>query len=128
MKLSPGLADSTPRTYPSPGPHDADWTHLCIGNWTRAPGHSPVRLASAKRSWVPEACSKRGRGAWFHSTAAVADRDRPEAGAITTHLVLEANQVLLWSVLESAGAPVTVRGLGMLFDDRQPDGNKTEER
>ena len=41
---------------------------------------------------------------------------------------LEANQVLPWSVLENAGAPVTVRGFGMLFDDRQPDGNKTEER
>jgi hypothetical protein len=36
--------------------------------------------------------------------------------------------VLLWSVLENAGAPVTVRGFGMLFDDRQLDGNKTEER
>jgi hypothetical protein len=23
---------------------------------------------------------------------------------------------------------LTVRGFGMLFDDRQPDGNKTEER
>ena len=28
----------------------------------------------------------------------------------------------------SAGAPVAVRGFGMLFDDRQPDGNKIEER
>jgi hypothetical protein len=36
--------------------------------------------------------------------------------------------VLLWSVLENAGAPVTVRGFGMLFDDRQLDGNKTEQR
>jgi hypothetical protein len=41
---------------------------------------------------------------------------------------LEANQVLPWSVLENAGAPVAVRGFGMLFDDRQPDGNKIEER
>jgi len=42
---------------------------------------------------------------------------------------LEANQVLLWSVLENAGgAPVAVRGFEMLFDDRQPDWNKTEER
>ena len=41
---------------------------------------------------------------------------------------LEANQVLPWSVLENAGAPVTVRGFGMLFGDRQPEGNKTEER
>ena len=46
----------------------------------------------------------------------------------TGRLVLEANQVLLWSVLRSAGAPMAVRGFGMLFDDRQPDGNKTEER
>jgi dihydrofolate reductase len=30
--------------------------------------------------------------------------------------------------LEKAGAPVVVRGFGMLFDDRQPDGNKIEER
>jgi maleate isomerase len=45
----------------------------------------------------------------------------------TGRLVLEANQVLLWSVLESAGAPVAVRGFGMLFDDRRPAGNKTEE-
>ena len=34
----------------------------------------------------------------------------------------------LWSLLENAGAPVTVRESGMLFDDRRPDGNKTEER
>jgi len=42
--------------------------------------------------------------------------------------VLEVNEVLLWSVLEKAGAPVVVRGFGMLFDDRQPDGIKIEER
>jgi maleate isomerase len=46
----------------------------------------------------------------------------------TGRLVLEANQVLLWSVLENAGSPMAVRGFGMLFDDRQPDGNKTKER
>jgi maleate isomerase len=46
----------------------------------------------------------------------------------TGRLVLEANEVLLWSVLEKAGAPVAVRRFGMLFDDRQPDGNKIEER
>jgi hypothetical protein len=28
---------------------DADWTHLCVGNWTSPPDHSPVRLASARR-------------------------------------------------------------------------------
>jgi hypothetical protein len=41
---------------------------------------------------------------------------------------LDANQVQPWSGLENAGAPVTVRRFGMLFDDRQPDGNKTEKR
>jgi maleate isomerase len=46
----------------------------------------------------------------------------------TGRLVLEANQVLLWSVLKDTGAPMAVRGFGMLFDDRQPDGNKTKER
>jgi hypothetical protein len=38
------------------------------------------------------------------------------------------SRILLWSVLENAGAPVTVRGFGMWFDDRRPDGNTTEER
>lgn len=46
----------------------------------------------------------------------------------TGRLVLEANHFLLWSILEKAGAPVAVRAVGMLFDDRQPDGNKIEER
>jgi maleate isomerase len=32
-------------------------------------------------------------------------------------LVLEANQVLLWSILVSAGVSVDVRGFGVLFDD-----------
>lgn len=45
----------------------------------------------------------------------------------TGRLVLEANQVLLWSILESTGAPIAVRGFGMLFDNWQPDGNKTKE-
>jgi maleate isomerase len=30
--------------------------------------------------------------------------------------------------LESAGVPAAVRGFGRLFDDRQPDGNKTKEK
>jgi maleate isomerase len=46
----------------------------------------------------------------------------------TGRLILEANQVLLWSVLHSVGATVAVRGFGRLFDDRQPDGNTTKER
>ncbi len=46
----------------------------------------------------------------------------------TGRLVLEANQVLLWSVLEHAGVPVAVRGFGRLLDERLPDGNKTKEK
>jgi maleate isomerase len=43
----------------------------------------------------------------------------------TGRLVLEANQVLLWSALAKLGVPLAVRGFGKLFDDRQ---NKAEER
>jgi maleate isomerase len=45
----------------------------------------------------------------------------------TGRLVLQANQVLLWSVLERAGAPVAVRGFGTLLDDRQPRGDNTRK-
>ncbi|WP_152364998.1 maleate cis-trans isomerase family protein [Microlunatus speluncae] len=45
----------------------------------------------------------------------------------TGRLVVEANQVLLWSVLEHTEVPVIVRGFGKLFDDRQPDGNTMKE-
>lgn len=41
----------------------------------------------------------------------------------TGRLVLEANQVLLWSVLENASTPVAVRGYGRLFDHQHLGGN-----
>jgi maleate isomerase len=62
-------------------------------------------------------------GNGFRAAAAVHHLERR-----TGRLILEANQALLWSVLENAGAPMAVRGFGMLFDDQQPDGNKTTER
>ncbi|MFB9239931.1 hypothetical protein ACFFWC_31140 [Plantactinospora siamensis] len=46
----------------------------------------------------------------------------------TGRLVLAANQVLLWSILEGADAPVSVRGFGTLFDDRRPGRNNRKER
>jgi maleate isomerase len=50
-------------------------------------------------------------GNGFQAAGAIHDLERR-----TGRLVLEANQVLLWSVLESVGAPVAVRGFGTLFD------------
>lgn len=62
-------------------------------------------------------------GNGFRAAHAVDDLER-----LTGRLVLEANQVLLWSALESVGAPITVRGFGTLFDDRRPAGNQTKEK
>jgi uncharacterized protein YndB with AHSA1/START domain len=69
------------------------------------------------------------RATRFESGGAPGLRASGRARGIATERSIPREQaVLLWSVLENAGAPVTVRGFGMLFDDRQPDGNKTEER
>jgi len=58
-------------------------------------------------------------GNGFRAARAIHDLERR-----TGRLVLEANQVLLWSALETAGAPIAVRGFGMVFDDRQPAGTR----
>jgi maleate isomerase len=44
----------------------------------------------------------------------------------TGRLVVQANQVLLWSVLRNARARISVRGFGTLFDD-DPGGHTREE-
>ncbi|MEV7624061.1 hypothetical protein [Actinoplanes sp. NPDC089786] len=62
-------------------------------------------------------------GNGFRAARAIHDLERR-----TGRLVLAANQVLLWSVLGNAGAPVTVRGFGTLFDHRRPGGTTTKER
>ncbi|WP_410812187.1 hypothetical protein [Micromonospora sp. 067-2] len=61
-------------------------------------------------------------GNGFQAARAVHDLERR-----TGRLVLEANQVLLWSVLKNAGVSMAVQGFGKLFD-RQPAGIKTRER
>lgn len=48
--------------------------------------------------------------------------------ARTGRLVLEANQVLLWSVLRSVGAPTIAAGFGRLLGPGESDGHTTNER
>jgi maleate isomerase len=43
-------------------------------------------------------------------------------------LVLEANQVLLWSVLTSTGTPVSVRGFGTLLENHPNSAEPTTQR
>jgi maleate isomerase len=78
--------------------------------------------------WVAQHLCHRAEAVFIGGNGFRAARAVHHLECRTGRLVLEADQVLLWYVLENAGAPVTVRGFGMLFDDRQPDGNKTEER
>ena len=78
--------------------------------------------------WVAQHLCHRAEAVFIGGNGFRAARAVHHLECRTGRLVLEANHVLLWSVLESTGAPVVVRGFGMLFDDRQPDGNKLEER
>jgi maleate isomerase len=77
--------------------------------------------------WVVRHLCHRAEAVFIGGNGFPAARAIHDLECRTGRLVLAANQVLLWSVLESAGAPVAVRGFGMLFDDRRPAGNKTEE-
>lgn len=78
--------------------------------------------------WVAQHLSRRAEAVFIGGNGFRAARAIHRLERRTGRLVLEANQVLLWSVLESAGVPMVVRGFGMLFDDRQPDGNNAKER
>jgi maleate isomerase len=78
--------------------------------------------------WVAQHLCHRAEAVFIGGNGFQAARAIHHLERRTGRLVLEANQVLLWSVLENAGALMAVRGFGMLFDDRQPDGNKTKER
>jgi maleate isomerase len=77
--------------------------------------------------WVAQHLCHRAEAVFIGGNGFQAARAIHHLERRTGRLVLEANQVLLWSVLESAGAPVAVRGFGMLFDDLQPDGSKAEK-
>jgi maleate isomerase len=78
--------------------------------------------------WVAQHLCHRAEAVFIGGNGFRAARAIHHLEGRTGRLVLEANQVLLWSVLHSVGAPVAVRGFGRLFDDDQPDGNKIKER
>ena len=91
--------------------------------------HDPSQIEPAMVvEWVAQHLCHRAEAVFIGGNGFRAARAVHHLECRTGRLVLQANQVLLWSVLESAGVPVAVRGFGMLFDDRQPDGNKIEER
>ena len=77
----------------------------------------PDRIDPAKVvEWVSQHVSRRAEavvvgGNGFRAARAIHDlEDR------VGRLVLEANQVLLWAILEIAGVSVDIHGFGMLFD------------
>ncbi|MEV6847330.1 hypothetical protein [Actinoplanes sp. NPDC051411] len=68
--------------------------------------------------WVARHLSHRAEAVFLGGNGFRAARAIQPLERRTGRLVLEANQVLLWSVLESAGALPAVGGFGMLFDDQ----------
>jgi maleate isomerase len=78
----------------------------------------PARIEPAMVvEWVAQHLCHRAEAVFIGGNGFRAARAVHQLERMTGRLVLQANQVLLWSVLESAGAPVAVRGFGMLFDD-----------
>lgn len=69
--------------------------------------------------WVAQHLSDRAEAVFMGGNGFRAARAVRHLESRTGRLVLEANQVLLWSVLGSAGAPIAVRGFGMLFDEKE---------
>jgi maleate isomerase len=66
--------------------------------------------------WVARHLDHRAEAVFLGGNGFRAARAIHQLERRTGRLVLEANQVLLWSVLESTGAPMAVRGFGTLFD------------
>jgi maleate isomerase len=71
--------------------------------------------------WVSQHLSHRAEAVIIGGNGFRAARAIHELEARVGRLVLEANQVLLWSVLESAGVSVDIHGFGVLFDRRLSD-------
>jgi len=69
--------------------------------------------------WVAQHLSDRAEAVFLGGNGLRAARAVRHLESRTGRLVLAANQVLLWSVLKSAGAPIAVRGFGMLFDEKE---------
>ncbi|HJP75524.1 MAG TPA: maleate cis-trans isomerase [Pseudonocardiaceae bacterium] len=78
--------------------------------------------------WVAQHLCHRAEAVFLGGNGFRAARAIRRLESRTGRLVLQANQVLLWSVLESTSEPVAVQGFGMLFDDRRLDSNNTKER
>ena len=85
-----------------------------LADLPETPGHiEPAMVVE----WVAQHLSHRAEAVFLGGNGFRAARAVRRLESRTGRLVLEANQVLLWSVLESAGKPIAVRGFGMLFDD-----------
>jgi maleate isomerase len=77
--------------------------------------------------WVAQQLCPRAEAVFIGGNGLRAARAVHPLERRTGRFVLEANQVLLWSVLENLESRVAVRGFGKLFNDGEPDGNKTRE-
>ena len=67
--------------------------------------------------WISQHISHRAEAVIIGGNGFRAARAIHELEDRLGRLVLEANQVLLWSILEGAGLSVTIQGFGLLFDD-----------
>lgn len=91
-------------------------------------GQDPSRIEPAMVvEWVAQHLSHHAEAVFIGGNGFQAARAIHGLERRTGRLVLEANQVLLWSILENAGAPATVGEFGGLFDDRQHAGNRSTE-
>jgi maleate isomerase len=80
--------------------------------------HDPGQIEPAMvAEWIAQHLCHRAEAIFIGGNGFRAARAIHHLECRTGRLVLEANQVLLWSVLENAGTPVAVRGFGRLFDE-----------
>jgi len=78
--------------------------------------------------WVAQHLCHRAEAVFIGGNGFQAARAIHHLERRTGRVVLEANQVLLWSILQNTGASVAIRGFGKLLEDRQPAGITTKER
>lgn len=82
---------------------------------------------SAVTEWVDQHLSDDAEAVFIGGNGFRAARAVRDLESRTGRLVLEANQVLLWSILRDAGATVRVRGFGALLDGLAHTDNSNEE-
>jgi maleate isomerase len=97
--------------------------------------HDPDQIEPAMVvEWVSQHMSHRAEAVIIGGHGFRAARAIHKLEERVGRLVLEANQVLLWSILGSAGVSVDIHGFGVLFDDmvvgqaRQPDSADFTQR